>query len=85
VLSQNAQKIYKSITSRPEYNGAKFYSEWYIYADDVKNLNDSYKGIRGIADLIVVKADGSVDIIDFKVSNREFEGWCAAKLYHTEY
>ena len=84
-LSQNAQKIYKSITSKPEYEGAKFFSEWYIYADDVKNLNDSYKGIRGIADLIVVKADGSVDIIDFKVSNREFTGWCAAKLYHTEY
>ena len=85
-LTLNALQIYKNIISNPDYEGAKFFSEWDIYAEGENvRAGDSYIGIKGIADLIVVKKDGSVDIIDFKVCNRPFSQWCASKLYKTEY
>ena len=85
-LTLNALQIYKNIISNPDYEEAKFFSEWDIYAEGENvRAGDSYIGIKGIADLIVVKKDGSVDIIDFKVCNRPFSQWCASKLYKTEY
>lgn len=84
-LVKNAVNVYKSITERPEYQGAKFYSECDLYADNVKMPDIHFKGIKGIADLIVVKQDGSIDIIDFKVAATRMSQWCDAKFYHTEY
>ena len=86
LLSDNAVKIYNSITSNPNYKNAKFYAECDLYGDDnIKTSDIKYKGIKGVADLIVVKEDGTVDIIDFKVCGRQYDSWCAAKQYHTEY
>lgn len=84
-LTENAVRVYTLITSKPEYTDAQFFSECNIYADDVKTSDIKYKGIKGIADLIIVKKDGSVDIIDFKVCTRPYDQWIAAKQYHTEY
>lgn len=78
-LTENAIRVYTLITSKPEYTDAQFFSECNIYADDVKTSDIKYKGIKGIADLIIVKKDGSVDIIDFKVCTRPYDQWIAAK------
>ena len=85
VLTANALKVYKTITEK--YTDAKFFSECNIYGDlDIKTSNPAtYKGLKGVADLIVVKKDGTIDIIDFKVCTHYFDEWSAAKLYHTEY
>lgn len=84
-LTENALRVYNLIASRPEYADAKFFAECNIYADDVKTPDIKYTGIKGIADLIIVKKDGTVDIIDFKVCTRPYNQWVAAKQYHTEY
>jgi hypothetical protein len=85
-LTENAKTVYRNITSNPAYKGAKFYPEWKIYSEDsVKTSDLTYRGLKGIADLIVVKSNGTIDIIDFKVCTRPFEQWCTAKQYHTEY
>ena len=85
-LVKNAINIYNNITSIPAYKNAKFYAECPLYGDDsIKTSDIKYKGIKGIADLIVVKEDGTVDIIDFKVCTRPYSQWCTAKQYHTEY
>lgn len=84
VLTNNALKVYNSITTK--YPDAKFFAECNLYGDiNIKTSDPSYKGLKGIADLIIVKKDGSVDIIDFKVCTHYFDEWSAAKLYHTEY
>lgn len=44
-----------------------------------------YKGIIGRADLLLVTPDGDVHVVDFKVANRAYDNWFAAKKYHTEY
>jgi len=81
----NAETIYANFTNDPKYQGAKFYAEAGIFTKDVNVEDINYKGIRGIADLIIVKKDGTIDIIDFKVANTPFNQWCATKLYKTEY
>lgn len=85
VMAAKALEVYNAISKKPEYRNAIFMPETYLYADDVKNAGDRYKGVRGIADLIVIKEDGTVDIIDFKVCTTPYSNWCAAKQYHTEY
>lgn len=83
-LSKNAIQIYRQTTAK--YPNAKFIAECELYGDDSIVTSDiKYKGIKGISDLIVIKEDGSVDIIDFKVASRYYETWCASKQYHTEY
>ena len=78
--------MYNKIVNKPEYKNAQFFSECELYGDDsIKTSDIKYKGLRGIADLIVVKEDGTIDIIDFKVCTRYYSDWCAAKQYHTEY
>lgn len=85
-LTENAQTIYRRITANKAYEGAKFYPEWEIYGEEsVKTTDLKWRGLKGIADLIVVKQDGAVDIIDFKVCTRTYDNWCTAKQYHTEY
>lgn len=84
-LLMNAETIYANFTNDPKYQGAKFYAEAGIFTKDVNVEDINYKGIRGIADLIIVKKDGTIDIIDFKVANTPFNQWCATKLYKTEY
>jgi hypothetical protein len=55
-LSENAQTIYRRITANKAYEGAKFYPEWKIYGEDsVKTTDLKWRGLKGIADLIVVK------------------------------
>ena len=85
-LVNNAKTLYNKIVNKQEYKNARFFSECELYGDDsIKTTDLKYKGLRGIADLIVVKEDGTVDIIDFKVCTRYYSDWCAAKQYHTEY
>lgn len=83
-LVNNAQTVYNRII-REYGTNAKFFTEHHISTKNCKTPQNNWKGIHGYADLIVVKEDGTVDIIDFKVSNRDFDSWCSAKLYHTEY
>lgn len=83
-LVDNASQIYNMIKKQYGKN-AKFYTEHHISTKNCKTPKDNWSGIHGYADLIVVKEDGSIDIIDFKVSNRFYDSWCSAKLYHTEY
>lgn len=85
-LTNNALTVYQNITSNPAYNNAKFIAECDLYGDDsIKTSDIKYKGLKGRADLIVIKEDGTVDIIDFKVCTRPYTQWCTAKQYHTEY
>lgn len=84
LLTDNAIDIFNMIKSK--YPNAKFYPECELFGDkDIKTSDIKYKGLKGIADLIVVKEDGTVDIIDFKVCTRYYDYWCSAKQYHTEY
>lgn len=86
ILSNNAKILYDKIVRRAEYKDAKFLSECELYGDDnIRTSDMKYQGLKGIADLIVVKKDGSIDIIDFKVCARPYDEWCTAKQYHTEY
>ena len=46
-LTDNALKIYNSITSRPEYTNAKFFAEWAMSLDNSKvKVSDDYRGIK---------------------------------------
>jgi hypothetical protein len=79
-LTNNALTVYQNITSNPAYNNAKFIAECDLYGDDsIKTSDIKYKGLKGRADLIVIKEDGTVDIIDFKVCTRPYTQWCTAK------
>lgn len=83
-LSANALQVYNTI--KQKYPEAKFYAECDIYGDNnIKTSDSKYKGLRGVADLIVVKKDGTIDIIDFKVCTHYFDEWSDAKRFHTEY
>lgn len=84
-LLENAKQIYERYVNDPQYAGAKFFAETGLSTSDVKSPDIKFTGVRGVADLIIVKSDGTVDIVDFKVANTPFKQWCATKLYKTEY
>lgn len=78
------QDTEKLIYDNPQYKDAKIYSEVDIATENIKNI-DRAEGVGGRVDLLIVKKDGSIDIVDFKVSSRRYSDWYAAKAYHTDY
>ena len=56
-----------------------------LATDNILELGLSTYTLRGNSDLIIVKQDGSIDIIEFKVSTRKFNDWYTAKTAHTDY
>jgi ATP-dependent exoDNAse (exonuclease V) beta subunit len=58
-----------------------FYPEYIIGCSNKTTTG----GIKGKIDLLVQHSDGTVDIIDYKLSTRSFDSWDPAKRYHVEY
>ena len=85
IIKKNVITVVDSILNNPDYAGATILSEHHISTPSVKIPNDNFSGIKGICDLIIVKPNGDIDIIDFKVSTRSYDDWYSAKKIHTQY
>ena len=83
-IYQVVKQVETSIYNNPQYKNARIYSEADIATDNIKNL-DNVLGVGGRTDLLIVKEDGSVEIVDFKISSRPFNDWYMAKTLHTDY
>lgn len=84
IIKKNVTAVVDSILNNPDYSGATILSEHHISTNNVK-VNEDFSGIKGICDLIIVKPNGDIDIIDFKVSTRSYDDWYSAKKIHTQY
>lgn len=56
-----------------------------ILGNIVDKNGQPVKNARGSIDLLIINPNGEIEIIDYKVSSRNYDDWYAAKEYHTDY
>ena len=79
----NRKKIYSEMPMFLKADNSTNFDCIDVYGGSNKTI--SYKGIIGIADLIVLDKDGTVHIVDYKVSGRPYSEWYEAKKNEVDY